>query len=183
MPRMQAMPAISAVPARPARTRFAQSGLTLLELVICVALLAVLGLLALPDLRQQMDRQRLRNAAQALAGDITEARFLAAQRGQTLYVLGHSGPPWCWAVAAQAGCDCSQPGNCSLLHRVDARDHGKVSLLETFELRLDPTGQAQAAASTTLESARGERLRLDVSMQGRPHLCAPKGHWPQMPAC
>ena len=170
------------MPAMPKTRQRAQSGLTLLELVISVALLAVLGLLALPDLRLQMDRQRLQHAAQALAGDITEARFLAAQRGQALYVLGRSGPPWCWAVAAQAGCDCSQPATCSL-HRVDASDHAKVRLLETFELRLEPAGQAQAVASTTLESLRGERLRLDVSLQGRPHLCAPKGHWPQMPAC
>jgi type IV fimbrial biogenesis protein FimT len=165
-----------------AAARPADSGLTLLELVICLVMLSVLGLLALPDLRAQMDRQRLRSAAQALAGDITEARFLAAQRRQDVHVLGRSGSPWCWTVAVQAGCDCTPAAACSV-HRVDASDHARVRLMADFDLRLNPGGQASNGVSTTLESARGERLRLDVSLQGRPRLCAPQGHWSQMPAC
>ncbi len=70
------------------------TGLTLLEMVICVAVLAVLGMLALPGLGTQMEKQRLRHAAQTLAGDITEARFLAAQRGQPVHVLAQDGPQW-----------------------------------------------------------------------------------------
>ena len=158
------------------------SGLTLLELVISVSLLAVLGLLALPGVGAQLDRQRLRHAAQTLAGDVAEARFMAAQRGQPVFLQASSGPQWCWSVAMGSGCGCGAPQSCRI-HSVNAADHPGVQLSTPFSVRLDPAGTAQAAASATLESAQGDRLRVDVSAQGRTRICAPAGNWTQLPAC
>ncbi len=158
------------------------TGLTLLELVICVAVLGVLGMLALPSLGTQMEKQRLRNAAQMLAGDITEARFLAAQRGQPVHVLAQDGPQWCWGVAMSSACDCSAAQACRI-HAVPATNHPGIRLLSPMALQLEPTGVVQATASTTFESSHGDRLRVDVSPQGRPRICALSGVWPQLPAC
>jgi type IV fimbrial biogenesis protein FimT len=158
------------------------TGLTLLELMICVAVLAVLGILALPGLGAQLERQRLRNAAQTLLGDITEARFLAAQRGLPVHVQAQDGPPWCWGVSMSSGCDCSAPQACRI-HAVPAASHTGIRLVTAMALQLEPTGGALAAASATLESGRGDRLRVDVSAQGRPRICALSGAWPQLPAC
>ncbi len=158
------------------------TGLTLLELVICVAVLAVLGMLALPGLGTQLERQRLRNAAQTLVGDITEARFLAAQRGQPVHVLAQDGPQWCWGISMSSGCDCSTAQACRI-HAVPAASHTGIRLLNGMAVQLEPTGVVQAAASTTFESPHGDRLRVDVSPQGRPRVCALSGTWPQMPAC
>jgi type IV fimbrial biogenesis protein FimT len=158
------------------------TGLTLLELVICVAVLAVLGLLALPSLGTQLERQRLRNAAQTLAGDITEARFLAAQRGQPVHVLAQDGPQWCWGISMSSGCDCHAAQACSI-HAAPAASHTGIRLLNGMAIQLEPTGVVQAAASATFESPHGDRLRVDVSPQGRPRICALSGAWPQLPAC
>jgi type IV fimbrial biogenesis protein FimT len=168
-------------PAEPPRPP-GNSGLTLLELVICVAVLAVLGVMALPGVGAQMDRQRLRHAARSLAADITEARFLAAQHGQPVYVQVRDGSPWCWSVALESGCDCSSPGTCGV-HRVGSGDHAGVQLIGALDLRVESTGAVAAAAATTLVSARGERLRVEVLLQGRARICAPGGGDPQWPAC
>ncbi len=159
-----------------------ESGLTLLELIICVAVLAVLGVLALPGLGSQFERQRLRHAAETLVGDITEARFLAAQRGQTLYVQAQTGPPWCWTVSADSACSCQAAPSCRI-HGVQATDHSGIRVQSNLNLQLDPTGTTPAAASTTLQSTAGEALRVDVSLQGRARVCALSGQWPQLPAC
>lgn len=158
------------------------TGLTLLELVICVAVLAVLGVLALPSLGGQLERQRLRNAAQSLAGDIAEARFLAAQRGLPVHVLAQDGATWCWGVSMSSGCDCSAAQACRI-HAVPGASHTGIRLLTTMAVQLQPTGEALASASATFESGHGDRLRVDVSPQGRARLCAQSGSWPQLPPC
>jgi type IV fimbrial biogenesis protein FimT len=158
------------------------TGLTLLELVICVAVLAVLGMLALPGLGTQLERQRLRNAAQTLVGDITEARFLAAQRGQPVHVQAQDGPLWCWGISMSSACDCTTALACRI-HAVPASSHTGIRLLNPMAVQLEPTGVVQAAASTTFESSHGDRLRVDVTPQGRARVCALSGAWPQLPAC
>jgi type IV fimbrial biogenesis protein FimT len=158
------------------------TGLTLLELVICVAVLAVLGMLTLPGLGTQLERQRLRSAAQTLVGDITEARFLAAQRGQPMHLLAQAGPQWCWGISMRSGCDCNSAQTC-LIHAEPAASHTGIRLLNPMAVQLEPTGVVQAAASTTFESSHGDRLRVDVSPQGRARVCALSGAWPQLPAC
>lgn len=158
------------------------AGLTLLELLIGLAVLAVLGTLAVPGLGSQLDRQRLRHAAQTLAADLNETRFLAAQRGQTLYVQVQEGPQWCWAVATDTGCGCGAPQACQL-HAVNVADHPGVRLLTPAAVRLDALGSAQVTGAVTFESPQGERLRVDVTPQGRTRICAAAGRWPAIPAC
>jgi type IV fimbrial biogenesis protein FimT len=158
------------------------TGLTLLELMICVAVLAVLGILALPGLGAQLERQRLRSAAQALVGDITEARFLAAQRGLTVHVQAQDATPWCWGISMSSACDCNAAQACTI-HAVPATSHKGIRLVSGMTVQLEPTGGAAAAASATLESGHGDRLRVDVSAQGRPRICTLSGSWPQLPAC
>jgi type IV fimbrial biogenesis protein FimT len=158
------------------------SGLTLLELVVTLAVLAVLGALTLPGMGSQMDRQRLRNAAQSLVGDLSEARYLAAQRRQVLHVTARDHAPWCWAVASTSGCDCNAPQACTI-HAVPASDHAGIKLLQPLDVSFDPTGMPSSTASTTFESPRGDRLRVEVSVQGRARVCAAAGNWPQLPSC
>jgi type IV fimbrial biogenesis protein FimT len=160
----------------------ASTGLTLLELAIALAVLAVLGALALPSMATRLAHQRLQSVAQNLAGDITEARFQAASRGQPMHIEARAGPAWCWSVAAAPGCACAEVQTCQL-HRVRGVDHAQVRLLEAQAIRLDPGGTAQGGTAALLESPRGERLRVEVSPMGRAHICASAGAWPQLPAC
>ena len=159
-----------------------RAGVTLLELMICVAVLAVLGALALPGLGSRLAHQRLQHAAETLSSDITEARYLAAQGGRAVHLQALGGAQWCWSVALRPGCDCSKAEGCQI-RNVDASKLAGVRLLDSMALRLDPGGFAEGRSGATFESANGDRLRVEVSAQGRPRICASSGNWPRLPAC
>lgn len=147
-----------------------------------LAVMAVLGALALPGMGSQLDRQRLRHAANTLAGDLAEARFLAAQRGQAVHVLARDGPDWCWSVSLDPGCGCGSPQACRI-HAVAGSDHPGIRLLAPMSARLEPNGLPEAPTHVVFESRAGDQLRVDVTQQGRSRVCAVSGKWPQMPAC
>jgi prepilin-type N-terminal cleavage/methylation domain-containing protein len=167
----------------PDRTR----GLTLLELAMVMAVVAILGALAVPTLSARMERQRTQAAAEKLVGDLSEARFEAAQRGLPLTVWTQPGTNWCWAVATSAGCDCNAAQNC-LVRTVKSADHPGVRMTQGQTVQLDPGGTAiggvaNGSVATLFETRRGERLRVMVSALGRPRVCAESGTWPHVPAC
>lgn len=161
------------------------AGLTLIELVIALAVMAVLATLAVPSLGARLDRGRLQGAAETLAADLAEARFEAAKRGGALFVEtadAAEGAAWCWAVTVTPGCSCGQPQACQL-KVTRSVDHPGVKLASGLSARMDPSGEAKAAQAATLEGARGDRLRVELSSLGRPRICAEKGSWPRIPAC
>jgi prepilin-type N-terminal cleavage/methylation domain-containing protein len=160
-------------------------GLTLLELVAVLAVLAVLGTMAVPSMHASLQRHRLLAAAQRLAGDLAEARFQAAQRGQALHLAPQSGAGWCWSVALAPGCDCRQAPACAV-HLVQAEDHPGVQLLQAQAAVLQPEGAAQVAPAlpvALLQGRAGERLRVDLTPLGRPRVCAAAGTVPGVTAC
>jgi type IV fimbrial biogenesis protein FimT len=166
-----------------ARAARARAGVTLLELAIVLAVLAVLGALAVPTLGARLERQRLSAAAQALAADLANARFEAAQRGQALHVQPSAGAPWCWAVGTQAACDCAQPQPCHL-HRVPDTAHPGVRLVQASAVRLEPGGAAGTLAQVaTFESRRGEQLRVLLLPMGRARICASAGTLAEYAPC
>ncbi len=163
----------------------AARGFTMIEIAIVLAVMAVLATLALPSLGARLERGRLQGAAELLAADLAEARFEAAKRGGPLFVEtaeAAEGAAWCWAVATQAGCNCGQSQSCQL-RTARASDHPGVKLTAGISARLDPSGEAKATQAATLESSRGDRLRVELSALGRPRICAEKGNWPRITAC
>ncbi len=166
-------------------------GVTLIELAITLAVLAVLGALALPNMGARLAHQRVFATAQALASDLSDARFEAAQRGLPLHVQsssgnGKGGTDWCWAVTTAPGCGCGAiagPKQVCQLRNVTAGEHPGVRLSDAHDARLEPTGAATAQPVATLESARGEKLRVEISALGRARVCVVAGHWPQLPGC
>lgn len=167
---------------RPRRPR----GFTLLEASIVLAVLGVLAAAALPDLGRQLERKRLRAAAQALVGDVAEARFEAARSGRALFVEARSGAAWCWAVASAAGCDCAPAvaAPACRVHAVQAATFRGVRLVEGLAVTLAPGGaMAGTPQAAVLETARGEQLQVQVSALGRARVCARAGAWPGVPAC
>jgi len=137
-----------------------------------LAVLSVLVALALPPSTALLQRQRLAAAAEALAGDLAEARFQAASRGQVLHLASSGGPVWCWSVAISAGCDCSDLQATCHLKAVHAVDYPGVRMTEALQARLDPSG-AGFSGSATLASPHGDLLRVELTPMGRPRVCAP----------
>jgi type IV fimbrial biogenesis protein FimT len=155
--------------------RRARCGLTLIELMMALAVVAVLAALALPSLGAQLARQRLKTAAETLAGDLAEARFEAARRGIALHLHYTPGTDWCWAVASASACDCRSAQPCQL-KTVHSSDHPGVVLVQSHDARFDPAGaSASTEAGATLRSSRGDELRVGVTRLGRVRVCAPGG--------
>lgn len=160
-------------------------GFTLIEVMVTVALLALLATLTLPSFGSQLARHRLRAAADTLAQDLGEARFLAAQTGTTLFVTFRAGAQWCYAVTRASGCDCSSPQPCQL-KVARAEDTPGVLLADGHEIRLDavPDGAALGGDMTTAElsTPSGDRLRVGLRPLGRASICAPTP-LPGYPTC
>jgi type IV fimbrial biogenesis protein FimT len=182
-------PHATELPARaPTRPTPAQRGrlrgLTLVELAVCIALLAVVATLALPSFANLLARHRLKAAAQALAQDLSEARFEAARRGQALHVDLHPGPGWCWTVATTPGCGC-QPGPAPAcrLKLVQEGDFPGVQLAHPAQFSLQPLGTVVGPLSTQLRLDNGTAVQIDLGPTGRAHLCSVGGGLASLPAC
>jgi type IV fimbrial biogenesis protein FimT len=156
--------------------------------MVGLAVLAVLATLTLPSFAGMAQRARLKSVAETLAADLTEARFEAAQRGQTFHVVFRPGPDWCWAVATTPDCPC-EPGAAPAcrLKAVRAADHGGITLLQSAAARLEPAGMAGLGEPQTggavFQSPSGESLRVRISPLGRASICAPTAPVPGYPAC
>ena len=150
-------------------------GFTLLEAMTVLAVLAVLVALALPRTSSMLQRQQLASAAEALAGDLAEARFEAVRRSSPLFVQSQGGTAWCWAVAASSGCDCTTTASSCQLKAVRAADHPGVLLLQPLQARLDPTGAGETYTAT-LQSTNGDTLRVVLTPMGRARICVPVQH-------
>jgi len=164
-----------------------QAGLTMIELAITIAVLVLLATLALPSFNARIERQRLAGAAQALAADLSDARFEAVRRGRPLHVepTQISGA-WCWSVATEPGCSCTQtqtqPQAC-LLRAVQSGSYAGIAMASGRAVRLDPTGTSETQTIAVFSSARGERLRVDTQALGRVNICSVEGVDSRYPRC
>lgn len=170
-------------PVKTVSARSRRSGVTLIEVTVMLAVLAVLAALTVPSYGARLQRQRLQAAAEALAGDLVNARFEAARRGHALHLEPRAGADWCWSVALAPGCACGAAQACQI-GNVRAEDHRGVRLVEARPARLDPAGSVGAAVQVaTLESAHGERLRVDLTALGRARICVSAGSVRGVAAC
>jgi type IV fimbrial biogenesis protein FimT len=156
------------------------AGLTLVELAVVLSLLAATATVAMPWFADQLARHRLRATAEALVGDLQEARFAAAQRGATMHLTFSTGTAWCWTLASSADCDCRIVQACRTRH-VDGAEHRGVQLVSAQTASFSATGSGQGLAE--LRSPRGHALRVEVGALGRARLCSPEGSDPRYPAC
>lgn len=162
--------------------RRGQRGLSFLELAAVLAVIAILSSLAVPGYTSRLARERLHDAAEALAGDLGEARFIAAQAGTPVLLEPTPGKPWCWAVTQRPGCGCGAPQPCQQRRTDGARWPG-VSLVQAQPVTLAPDGTSTAASVATLQSEHGDQLSVRLSALGRTQICRAAGSSPRYPSC
>jgi type IV fimbrial biogenesis protein FimT len=160
--------------------RIRRRGLTLVELAVAMALLATLLTAGYPHLADWIARKRVQSAAETLQADLSDARLLAAQRGQSMHLAFVAGTEWCWAIATAATCDCRVQQACRL-KGARAASHRGVWLAAASDASFTPEGLGQGSAE--LRSLRGHVLRVEVGTLGRSRICQPGGGDPRHPAC
>lgn len=169
-----------------------QSGFTLVEMMAVIVITAILLAIAMPSFVRLFERQRVKNAAEQLYGDLQYARSEAIQQNRNVTVTFGAGAAWCYiAHVANDTCACSSNnaagGACdgaaaNNLKHVAGNDFRGVSLAlpsgigsMTFEPQ---RGMPVGAASNTLITLSGngsETLGIVVNSVGRVRLCAPAG--------
>ena len=146
-------------------------GLTLIEIAVAMAVLAILASIGVPMFQERVARQRLITTAEMLAQDLADARFEAAQSGQTLHIVFSTGSDWCYAVSRSAACSCHGADACQV-KVVRAADAPGVSLPKAENLSFDPAAVESGGGHALLEGVGGaQQLRVGLTLLGRPRVC------------
>lgn len=178
----------SAAPAR---------GFTLVELMVSLLVLTLLTALATPSFVDFFERNRVRGAAEAVAGLVNNARAEAVKNDLDVNIaMTGSGADWCLGGNAAAPpsegqpaapaqpCDCTDAGACQVSGRRLAIDPGaypgvSVSTALASALVFDSTLGALSPLGTRSLVLTSPQGRYDVSVQvgalGQARLCTPPG--------
>ena len=159
--------------------RASQSGITLIEVLVGLALLVVLGVMAVPSWAEFQERQRLKAAAESLAGSLNLARSEALAQQQFTYVQlsGQGGERWCYAVSTTQNCDCQAA--CATTQKVEGQQWPGVALSgssrKSFRFNWK-NGSATGANGTAMFVGvqSGQRLCVVLSNLGRVRIVTSK---------
>ncbi len=179
--------------------------------MITLSVLAVLASLGVPAMQEMLERNRLKGAAQALAEDLQWVRGEAIRRNRDLHLILDPDSPWCWGISEASACDCrltdpDAANACTLpindtkvlKHIHDTHYAGVIAAtnfdqgVTGFERRRGTTmrmgsGSAGSArhgnGSVTFSNARGEQLRVILSVTGRVRVCSPDQSVPGYRRC
>ena len=139
-----------------------QRGVTLTELLVTIAIIGILASIAVPSYRDNIERNRLKEAAESLKSDMQLARTEAIKRSQNIVVSrspGNAGA-WCYGLNANAACSCGTAGSCNIKAVSGANFSNAVSMgveasnNSTFDFRRGTIGAASVTFSTKNYSAR-----------------------------
>lgn len=87
------------LPAHRAPRRGGQAGFSLMEVMVVAAIVAIMAVLAVPSFSGMVQRQRVKNAADAVLSDLRWARSEAIKRGQDVRVtITTDTTPWQYAI-------------------------------------------------------------------------------------
>lgn len=149
------------------------TGFTLLEMAAVIAILGIVAAAAIPSYAHFIQRQQLRNAADALMRDLRNARELSVSSRSAIFVNYRAGKSWCWGVSRGQPCDCSgaAPPACNL-SRGDNKEFPDVMLDIAQDLEFSPgLGQVSQHGAAALRTLKGHNLRVVLNPMGRASVC------------
>jgi len=161
-------------------------GFTLIEMMVVVALVAMFVTIGLPGFLDLLDRRRITTAAEAMAGQVRQARSISRETSSIIgIVFQGSGDSWCIGLTDNAtlSCDCtaedSAGANSCLVPIRVITDEDSGTLSRGRELAIANSslypGVSLASAPPVIgfEPLRG--LRMGASAADRVILRSPRG--------
>lgn len=148
------------------------TGFTLLETMIVVAIMGILASLAVPSYQDILERNRLKQAVEALKSDLQFARAEAIKQSKDLRVTLTGTTTWCYGIDdGNTACACGTAGDCAI-KTVNGGDFQGISLEGNTNTTFSFRRGTAAAMGSTLSSARYQ-ARVVVSDVGRVRICNP----------
>ena len=153
-------------------------GFTLLELMVVIAIAGILASLAVPSYQKMLERNRLKEAAEALKSDMQLARTESIKRSKNVIVTRNAGNngAWCYGFNdTTTACDCSQASTTATdycaLKRISGSSYAPTNLISssantTFTFRRGTANASNACFSTT-----NYKLKVQVNNLGEVTLC------------
>lgn len=154
-------------------------GFTLVELLITVAIVALLASLAIPSFAPAIQKQRLKNAAQELQGQLYLAKAEAIKTGQRVYLSAKAGQAACYGFKVGAPCDCAssdEDSACTLMRVTPEAGNGVALALSSFSENayIDPVrGAVQGAGRIQWQNSYGLAIDVGATRIGRIYACSP----------
>jgi len=150
-------------------------GFTLLEAAFVLAVTAVIVAVAIPSYSSYQQRQELRQAGDALAQDLRNARELSATSSQGIFIsFRPGGGKWCWGLSYGLPCDCSANAAACTIGRGDSSAYPDVSMTEALDIEIAAKlAQVTRAGGASFKNRHGENLRVQMSLAGRAAVCGP----------
>jgi len=153
------------------------NGLTLIELMVVIAVAAILIAVSISSFNRIIERQQLRQAAEALKSDMQLARTEAIKRSANVIVVRNTGADgsWCYG-ASTVTCDCMETvttaaNYCSIYRQIGTQynrtDFDTVSANTTFVFR-----RGTANASNTCIRTTNYTLKVVVNDVGKVEVCS-----------
>ncbi|MDD5461228.1 MAG: GspH/FimT family pseudopilin [Methylococcales bacterium] len=158
------------------------SGFTLLEVMIVIAIIGIIAAMAVPSYQDMIERNRLKQVAEALKLDLQFARTEAIKRSQNVLVTRTPGSAgaWCYGLSTKASCSCAQVTKTATdyceIKRVSGIDFNTTNMgaavgnNSTFSFRRGTIGADSVTFSTNNYTA-----RVVFSDVGRVRICTPSG--------
>jgi type IV fimbrial biogenesis protein FimT len=170
-------------------------GFTLIELMVVVAITAILLAAAAPSFTSFFDKQRVKNAASQLYGDLQFARSEAVQRNRKVKItFASTTTAWCYIIHTEddtctcsnsnsAGGSCTTSANNNLKH-VAGSDFKSISLTLpsgvssfTFEPQRGGLDGVTGSSVITFTGTGSASVATGLNPLGRVRVCAPAGSY------
>lgn len=155
----------------------ADKGFTLIELMVVIAVVAVLLTIAAPSYQKLIERNRLKEASQALKSDLQFARMEAIKRSRNIFFdrdVDADGA-WCYGIGTVT-CDCNQADDTAVdycdIKRVQGSTYPVVSLVAGGETEFDFRRGTSAVIGSVL-TTRHYAAQVRVNDAGRVDVCDP----------
>lgn len=159
-------------------------GFTLVELLIVIAILSIIAVTAVPSYQDTLERNRIKEAAEALQADLQLAHTEAVKRSANITINRSTGSngAWCYGFNDNltVACDCTQTDktqtNYCALKRIMGSSYSGTNLSSAsadniaFNFR-----RGTANPSNTCFSTDNYKLRVVVANTGRVTICSNSG--------